>query len=50
MKIMVAALAGKISGAAGTEIKIRDLNDTKDRITATVDTNGNRTVVTIDAS
>jgi hypothetical protein len=44
-RIMLAALAGKLSGAATTTIPIRDVGDTKDRITATVDSNGNRSAV-----
>jgi hypothetical protein len=50
MKIMIASLAGKLSGAGTTEIRIRDVNDTKDRIVATVTPSGNRTVVTLDGS
>ena len=50
MKIMIAALAGKLSGAEGATIRIRDINDTKDRIVATVTPSGNRTVVTLDGS
>ncbi len=50
MRLMLSALAGKLSGAAGTTVTIRDVNDTKDRIVATVDTNGNRTAVTTDPS
>ena len=50
MKLISAALAGKLSGAATTTVTIRDVNDTKDRITATVDANGNRTVVVHDTS
>ena len=50
MRIVLAALAGKVSGAGTTSIAIRDMADTKDRITATVDENGNRTAVTRDAS
>jgi hypothetical protein len=49
-KIMLAALAGKVSGAGTSTIVFRDVNDTKDRITATVDANGNRTAVTKDVS
>jgi hypothetical protein len=49
LRLMLAALAGKLSGAPGGPIVIRDVNDTKDRITATVDANGNRTAVTTDA-
>jgi len=41
-----AAAAGKISGAATTTIAIRDLADTKNRISATVDADGNRSAVT----
>ncbi len=50
MRIALATLGGKLSGAGtGTE-KIRDTGDTKDRVTATVDTSGNRTAVTLDGS
>ena len=37
-------------GAATTTVVIRDRADTKDRITATVDSDGNRTAVTVDAT
>jgi hypothetical protein len=50
MRLVTAALAGKVSGAAGTTVTIRDVNDAKNRIVATVDANGNRTAVTLDAS
>lgn len=50
LRIVLAALAGGISGAGTNTITIRDVNDTKDRIVATVDENGNRTSVTIDGS
>jgi hypothetical protein len=50
LRIVLAALSGKISGAGTNTITIRDINDTTDRITATVDTNGNRTAVTVDGS
>lgn len=50
LRLMLSALAGKLSGAPGSPIIIRDVNDTKDRITATVDANGNRTAVTKDVS
>lgn len=50
MRLMVAALAGKLSGAATTTITIRNVGDSKDRITATVDADGNRTAVTTDAT
>ena len=49
-KLVSAALAGKLSGAGTTEVTIRDINDAKDRITATVDQSGNRTAVILDVS
>lgn len=49
-RVMIAALAGKLSGAATTSVTIRDQADTKNRITATVDTDGNRTAVSVDGS
>ena len=46
---MVASGAGKLSGAATTTVVIRNaVADTKDRITATVDEDGNRTAITTD--
>lgn len=48
IRLIAAALAGKISGAEGTNVKIRDLNDTKDRIDATVDSDGNRLSIIYD--
>lgn len=50
MRLMSAALAGKLSGAATASVVIRNVGDSKDRITATVDANGNRTAVTTDAT
>ena len=41
---------GILSGADGTTVSIRDLSDSKDRVTATVDADGNRSAVTLDAS
>jgi len=49
-RVAVAALAGKLAGAAGLSITIRDQADTKNRITATVDADGNRSSVTVDGS
>lgn len=45
---MAAALLAKLSGAATTTVSIRDVDDTKARVTATVDADGNRTAVTLD--
>jgi hypothetical protein len=50
VRLIRAAAAGKLSGAATTEITIRDAADTKARITATVDSDGNRSAVTTDAT
>lgn len=49
MRLMSAALAGKLS-ETGNIVTIRDINDTKDRIIATTDTNGQRTAITLDAT
>lgn len=49
-RLMLAALVGKASGMATTTATFRDTNDSKDRIVATVDADGNRSAVTLDAS
>lgn len=50
LRLMASVLVGKVSGAGtGTEV-FRDVNDTKDRVTATVDLDGNRTAITRDAT
>lgn len=48
LRLLTAASAGKLSGAETTTITIRNTADTKDRITATVDTPGNRSAVVYD--
>jgi hypothetical protein len=50
VRLIRAAAVGKLFGAATTEITIRDAADTKARITATVDSDGNRSAVTTDAT
>lgn len=50
LRLILSSLVGKLSGAAGTTVSIRDVNDTVDRIVATVDASGNRTAVTKDVS
>jgi hypothetical protein len=50
MRIDTAALCGKISGAGGNTATFRNVGDTKNRIVATVDIDGNRTAVTTDAT
>jgi hypothetical protein len=48
MRLYASALGGKASGLGTTTAIYRDLADSKDRITATVDGDGNRTAVTRD--
>lgn len=50
IRLILASSAGKLSGAEGTTITIRDINDTVNRIVATVDANGNRTAVSKNVS
>lgn len=50
MRLMLAAMVGKLSGAATTTITIRNVGDTVNRIVADVDANGNRTSVTTNAT
>ena len=46
LRLILSACAGQVAGASGTTITIRDTNDTTNRITATVDSDGHRTAVT----
>lgn len=48
LRIILAALAGKLAGAATSSVVIRDTADSKNRISATVDPDGNRTAVSYD--
>jgi len=50
LRLMASALFGKASGGGTATITFRDLGDSKDRITATVTSNGNRTTVVLDGS
>lgn len=50
LRLGASADAGKVSGAATTTVVIRNAIDSKDRITATVDGDGNRTAVTTDVT
>lgn len=45
---IAASTIAKLSGAATTTVTIRDVADTKDRIVATVDADGNRTAEVLD--
>ena len=52
LKIVAAINVGKSSGFNGgaATVEFRDLADTKNRVTGTIDSEGNRTAVSIDAS
>lgn len=51
LRLIAAAMAGEISGAGSTTITIRNaVADSKDRIVATVTSEGNRTALTYDLS
>lgn len=50
LRLLVAALCGKTTGGGTGTCNFRDIGDTKNRIIATVDANGNRTGVSHDAS
>lgn len=51
MRVEAAAAGGKLSGAATATVTIRNAQaDSKDRIVASVDANGNRSAVTLDLS
>jgi hypothetical protein len=50
LRVMLAGLAGKSAGGGTATITFRDVGDAKNRISATVDANGNRTAITLDAT
>jgi len=50
IRLINSAAAGKASGLGTTTAVYRDLADTKDRISATVDADGNRTAITRDVT
>lgn len=50
LRVMLAALAGKSTGGGTATITFQDVGDTKARITATVDSSGNRTSITTDGT
>jgi len=45
LKLMLAVLTGKSSGGGTSTLVFRDIADTKNRISATVDSSGNRTAI-----
>jgi hypothetical protein len=50
VRLANSANASKLSGAATTTVTVRDIGDTKNRIVATVDADGNRSAITLDVS
>jgi hypothetical protein len=51
LRLVAAASAGKVSGAAGATVRLRAaVADHKERITATTDADGNRTAIAVDLS
>ena len=50
LRIMASVLAGESAGGGTGTITFRDLLDTKNRVSATVDASNNRTAVTLDGS
>jgi len=50
IRLLLAALTGKSAGGGSASVTFRDNADSKNRITATVDANGNRTAVSLDAT
>lgn len=50
LRLISSVLLGKASGLGTATAVFRDVNDTKDRVTATVDADGNRAAVTRDAA
>lgn len=50
LRLFASVLLGKASGLATTTAVYRDTADTKARVTATVDADGNRSAVTLDAT
>jgi hypothetical protein len=47
LRVMVAAMAGKVSGAATTSVTIRNVADSANVVVATVTADGDRTAVTV---
>ena len=50
MKILLASAAGVLEGATTTEVRIKSIDEGTDRITATVDADGNRQAIALDVS
>jgi hypothetical protein len=50
LRIFMSALSGKSAGGGTVTLTFRDVADAKNRITATVDANGNRTTMALDGT
>lgn len=50
LRIALSVLGGISNGGGGTTLNFRDVADSKNRVQATVDANGNRTAVTLDGT
>lgn len=50
LKVLLAALVGRSSGGGTTSVTFRDTANSTNRIVATVDSNGNRSSVTLDVT
>lgn len=48
LRLAAAGAAGKLSGAAGTTVTVRDVSDLHDIVVATVDGDGNRSAIVLD--
>jgi hypothetical protein len=48
IQVILSVVAGKSTGGGTSSVAFRDLGDSKNRVAATVDTNGNRTAITLD--
>lgn len=50
LRLILAISVGKVSGGGTTSVTFRDTEDTTDRVVATVDSDGNRTSISLDPS
>lgn len=50
MRLVLSSAAGKLSGAGTATVQIRDIRDTKNRITGSIDSIGNRSTVLYDVT
>ena len=50
LRVVMAVLAGRVSGAGTSTEVFKGQDETTDRITSTVDSSGNRTEVSLDVS